>query len=315
MCQSQRLDNVFQIVTDRIRGLQDFSAPTRRQGTKSLYWPLTRRGLFSEILVYAYVKECLATEGILVKPLIPMDLSKYWTILFPNQEFNYSFLTSNILNPVCPPPKLLCIFGNLVPAIRNLTICDQYFRQLWTKDAEARYIDKNSFIECIAQHISSFLCLDDVLASYPLNKHNAIHLRRGDKVYNANPEAKLIAINRYIELAELHLSKCMPLLIFSDSYHHASILSERLTLQGFQKVRPMNTSNALTTKGYNQRHFNKLNLRLKLLYSKSFLNEFKLMVCSNVLICTYSSCVGRTAYIMRRTKDTISADTAFSIVQ
>ncbi len=295
--------------------MQHSSALNLRQDIQSFYWPLTRRGLFSEILVYAYVKECLASEGILVKPLIPIDLKKYWPILFPSQEFKYSLLTSNLLNPVCPPSKLLRLFGKFIPAFKNLDVCNQYFRRLWSKNAELHYNQNEYFMDRIAQHLSSFICLHESSTSYPAYQYNAIHLRRGDKVYNTNPEASLIDIQHYTKLADINLLKSMPILIFSDSYHHASILSNELTCHGFKKVKLINKCHSLTIKGYNQSLFNKLNSRTKLIYSKSFLSEFNLMVNSNVFICTYSSCVGRAAYAMRKSRNTLSVDTSFSIVQ
>jgi hypothetical protein len=265
--------------------------------------------------VYAYVSQCLRSEAIRVSALAPFDLYSYWSTVLSSQKIHKTLYPSNLLNPVTPVLNIPPIGEKLIKSLANLNNCKRLFKLLWTRECEDYYTSTSNFTAEMSQQISAIL--NPYLANdiKHRNEFNAIHLRRGDKVHNKKPEAKIVPLFKYVISANSFFDAKLPILIFSDSPSEAHELKSQLESDGFCAHYTQARNAAYSHTGYDQRSFNRLHAYSKIAAAKSFLNEFSQMVASNHLLCTFSSCVGRTAYMLRAPNTTTSLDTKFSIVQ
>jgi len=292
-----------------------------RQSSPPFCWPLTKRGLFSEILVYGYIASILDSSKRDIRLFTSVGQSRYWRKLFPGIKLSSSFLPSSfLLTPAADPSARSLIDIQQVLSSRYINPT-QVFRALWNLEVERYFAAKFDLYGRIAEHIEIFLRASPVFCaaiestSCHLNEFNAVHVRRGDKVAGLNPEAEALSLGVYVKQISEVCNPASPLYLIGDNASTLDELKDSLIPLGFLDVIHKSPSLSGNFPGYDQEIFNALSVERRLEFNRAFLEEFAFLVGAKSLICTFSSCVGRSAALIRRFDRTYSIDTSFSIVQ
>jgi hypothetical protein len=287
--------------------------------SSSVLWPLTRRGLFSELLVYSYVKANLERYGKRMTLVASLQDYSYWRSILPHLYIRPTVFPSYLISPVIDSPSTRIMLK--APIAGKYFQPKLLFQHMWRPETEEKIRDEFDLLTAISVNIASALApylakSPQVIDGIPFGTaYNVVHVRRGDKIYNSNPEARLYPLAAYRDLGLRKLDRCLPLVLLGDSTQDILELSEMLLAAGFQSVQRRTPLLSTGADGYDQTRFNRLHTSQRSSYNLAFIDDFMLMVNARQLICSYSSCVGRSAGILRRTLNTYSVDTDFTIVQ
>ena len=281
-------------------------------------WPLTRRGLFSEILVLCYVRVIYQYLDIPFQISAPLDTYPYWANLLAHLSIKKTPFISPIVSPFGRLP--LSISSSRIPCISHYISPKYIFQSVWQPRYESELranIDLNEALRISMSQLLPQSLFDSVcnLGEWAFMPFNTVHVRRGDKVHNTNPEAVLTPFSCYINTIVEYCDKATALLLVGDSHQQIVDLGLALSKLGYSNVHLRSPVSNHSCLGYDQQRFNKLSLSTKLLYNRAFLDDFKSLLHAHVLICSHSSCVGRCASILRGSLPTISVDTPLCVVQ
>jgi hypothetical protein len=287
---------------------------------KKLYWPLTRRGFFSEVLIsllVMYYGSTVKKETMLLASaasFIPYpDLREFinYTLLKPVHASNCFDLFGFTLKG-----RLLQFFnytlrrGAVAPAV--------IFNKIWLQDElglNSKWNDEMLAWFCKA--LNSLIVIPskskDLISSLPfidalVDGYICIHVRRGDKLVS---EANAIKVTEYLKKIPLTLYS-LPLVIISDDCTAYCETLEAVAALGISKK--VYTTASDRNRGYdNQSHYsNSLSTRFEDLYL--LLADYSLALESSYFIGTYSSNVGRAIYIARNGKSVSSVDGEFRFI-
>lgn len=284
-------------------------------------WPLTKRGLFSEILVYSYFQAILKYRNRELRLISSIRQIRYWRKLFPGLRVSISMLPSSLLLRVSQNQSYMNKFScdrNLQYHVLDPNII---FSTLWHRESEDFFSSQFNLYDRVAENLEFILSHSpdyDIRKAHLMNTDepfNAVHIRRGDKIYNKKPEANIVPLDIYINNIVNLFNVASPVYLLGDSVDILTILQSKLITLGFTRVVISASTIPISSKGYNQQLFNKLSLTDRLKYNRFFLQDFATMVRANKLLCSFSSCVGRCAALLRGFQRTYSIDTSFSIVQ
>lgn len=286
------------------------------------FWPLTNRGLFSELLVYAYIKTIYSSHQLKLDPCVAYHSYDYWRHIIGNCKLKKIYAPSNYLNPVSPPNPLHHLLSFI--GFREIFLSPkQKFSFYWRLGTDCYYMNSPLFLAKIKNTLSELLdhSYQEINSSsikylsFNTNLMNVIHVRAGDKIHNQTPEINNFSIQHYIRLCNLYFPKNQAIYIISDSLDTALALQRRLKQSNFQDIDIKVPDNTIHTLGYDQRTFNKMSTRAKVSYTKVFLNDFFFMISAQRLICDYRSCVARVAYLLRDGSNIYSINSNHSIIQ
>jgi hypothetical protein len=241
--------------------------------------------------------------------------------LFPGLDIKSSLYPSSILFSPNHSKQLLlnrALFSfPFMPDHRP----NELFRVLWDIAAEQHYFYNLETYQKVADCLHSTLSLSPAynsvrnILSASSEHYNAVHVRRGDKTYNQNPEAIPMSLDTYIKYIRQACNTSDLIYLFGDSSLTLQTLHDKLLCEGYQKVEIMLPHRTDNKSGYNQLLFNTMTLQERIEYNRSFMHDFGYMTNAHVFIGSFSSCVGRSAALLRNFKRSYSVDTRFSIVQ
>jgi hypothetical protein len=136
-----------------------------------------------------------------------------------------------------------------------------------------------------------------------------MHVRRGDKLHS---EASYVGPKTFFDMIP-PAAASLPIVIVTDD--HAAFLEFANFAAANGLGARVSTTAETTDIGYDNSTFKKQSPGARSDSIKKLLADFDVLCGAKFLICSFSSNVGRMAYIVREGRDTASVDTAFSFVQ
>jgi hypothetical protein len=292
----------------------------RTENMRDIYWPLTRRGFFSEILVFALVLHYGSLKGANVSLLSSED-----SFLPPGMldEFiSYPFVLS-VSRWNCADVFGSTLWGRVIQFInynlRRRSIAPAHlFRKLWLEDILCLRDQWNK------EHLSTFSRILNDLIVIPCESHDIIkrlafsdslkhgyvcmHIRRGDKLIS---EAKEVSMERYLA-AIPSAFRSLPLVVISDD--HSAYLQLAEFARSILPHSMLYTTASKEASGYsNSEHYRSTSSKRRSALHQ-LLADFWLARESSFFVGTYSSNVGRAIYISRGGAGVDSVDGDFRFI-
>lgn len=288
--------------------------------SKKLFWPLTKRGLLSELVVASYIQSLCQYYQIQFHFFSsPLNI-RYWRSLFPLLDISVCPFPSSYVSPVRGEashinfPKF---FG-----LSRFSISASVFQSAWSEAAENYFADKFDLYSVVRSNLTRILhgsaCFGAESSGdrhLHLEAYDVVHLRLGDKVHSKFAEAPHLPLEAYVRACCENFSKSNQVYVVGDSPNANDKLAEMLKCSGFLAVSPLSPSCAHLSNGYDQTVFNKFTLAKKVQYSESFILDFAKIVFAKSVVCTFSSNVGRSAALLRGNNNITSIHGDFRIVQ
>ena len=295
---------------------------------QQFYWPMSSRGIFSELIVYMYLREVFRL--VFQKRLFPVcgfSRYQYWSDLVNLEHLSPVILPSFLLSPI--PSGIL--ERNLYRFSRSFSIdilvCGfnpfELFHNYWTAFAENSMATRYpSFYDDVAKSLQC--CLAPYLGRHAVqipglaSKFNAIHIRRGDKLVTG--EAEELSVQEVINFLRNTpvWNSSLPTCILTDDSAYGDQLLSSLSLFTSQTfyLNPLSMSlaNAFTLQGHDQKSFRNLSLDSQIISTRCFLGEVSLLVGAVYTVVSYSSNVGKAVGLLRNFNAISSFDSTFSIV-
>lgn len=289
-------------------------------GGKELFWPLTKRGLLSELVVASYAQSLCQHWQIKFRLFSSPVNIRYWKALFPSLDICACPFPSSYVSPVRGEVKRFGLLRLIGQSKYFMSV--SIFNSIWSYSAESKFLSEFDLYSAVQANLTSLLRTsvtyegglfgDNHLSHKPFN---AIHLRLGDKVYSKFAEALQIPLDVYAQACCENFSKHNHVYVMGDSPEANDKLADMLRFSGFQSVSTLSPCYANLTTGYDQACFNRLPVDKKVKYSTLFMSDFVKLVLAESVICTFSSNVGRSAALLRGNKNILSLGGDFRIVQ
>ena len=296
---------------------------------KRVYWPLSSRGFFSELLVYLYIKTVHQNlAGIDVMPAFYSQDHAFWNSclnLSPDEPRLIPF-PGYCISPIPPTLKerLLLKLTHGLRIQQAFLGCNasSLFSSYWSIEFEKLMIEKYpDFYTQLTMELTKIFPSYSLMEMYRNatkelsldNTYDAIHVRRGDKIeLGEASEIKESSILDCMTSNNFFDSENRQLVIISDDTAFAQSLSRLITRSCAVRC-IVNPFSSFQT-GNNSVAFTALPIDKRVDAFTSFLLEFMILVDSDKLGVTYSSNVGKALALLRRNCLTYSFDGPFSIV-
>lgn len=287
-----------------------------KKNRKIIYWAITKRGFFSEVIISGLVAIKARWSGADYRIIVSNKSNP--SVRYAKKIFSDS-RTFPFASVLAYDPLGITWFGKIKSKIlAYLPYVDLNFSatflSVWNKQFTVEVensADKMSFFSDYIQsavNVINQVELSSLEKDIYLNigEKVVIHCRGGDKLIY---EAKKIHAKDYIDAIPLDLWG-VDVIVVTDDYS----LFEEIRVEGERfGIKVKTTSQENKDRGYDNKIFSEMDVEGRELNHNKLMNDFGLIVKSKFFIGTNSSNIGKAAFIVRRGSQMKFVDGDFSI--
>jgi hypothetical protein len=267
-----------------------------------VYFPFTKRGMLSELLVLTLVR-IYCEENHLNLKILASNYNAFASRKFIIEKLKIPVRRSEILSydlfETTLPGKLIhriskSVFGNRYTP-------KELFDFVWNSNFSDRLNDSSYFKYKIKDYLASSLVIDDFSNTLCKGSYNCIHVRRGDKLIC---ESKYFDVDFYISKLK---NKSLPLIILTDDY---TVVDEAQMNYDY----PVYTMCKIDNRGYDNAKFSNISAFNRDIESNCIITDINLGVNACQFVGVYASNMSRVIAILRDFSNCSSVDGNFKYV-